>query len=313
MNPTARGAGYGANRRALVGAVVAGAVLALVAAGSAAPRASAPRGTGDVVTVGALLDLSRGWTSLGRASDVALALAAVDANAELAARRSPVRIRLRVVDVKGDPAETRRALRNLAAAGVKVVVGPQASSEVAAVRGDAGVYGMLLVSQGSTAHTLSLGDDNVFRFVPDDRREAEALVALVRRRAVRALVPIWRNDSGNAGLATSVRQRFSAVGGRMAKGVRYGTNVRSFVPIVAAARRQVNALRRRGVRKVGVYLAGFDEVARLFRVAYTDPVLRRLPWYGSDGVALAPRLVRDPIAARYAARVGYPNPTLGLD
>lgn len=38
-----------------------------------------------------------------------------------------------------------------------------------------------------------------------------------------------------------------------------------------------------------------------------------MPWYGSDGVALAHALVRDPAAARFASRAGYPNPTIGLD
>jgi branched-chain amino acid transport system substrate-binding protein len=61
-----------------------------------------------------------------------------------------------------------------------------------------------------------------------------------------------------------------------------------------------------------VYLAAFDEVVGLFDAASGDPVLGSVPWYGSDGVALTPRLVADAKAAAFAAAVGYPNPTLGL-
>jgi hypothetical protein len=103
--------------------------------------------------------------------------------------------------------------------------------------------------------------DNVYRLVPDDRREAEALVALLRRDQVKAIAPIWRNDAGNAGLVTSLRARF---GGIASTGVAYGTGESGFSAEVAALHQKVAALRARKVGKVGVYLAGFDEVVDLF-------------------------------------------------
>src|SRR5437764_3260692 len=65
-------------------------------------------------TVGALLDLKSGWTSLGRASRVTLQLAVADANAASARSGSPTRVRLRIIDVHGDPKASARALRRLA-------------------------------------------------------------------------------------------------------------------------------------------------------------------------------------------------------
>ena len=141
-------------------------------------------------------------------------------------------MRLKVIDVHGDPQATVRALRRLAAAGARVVIGPQASAEVRAVRAAAGAIGVVLISQGSTAHSLAVRGDNVFRFVPDDLREGEALVALLRRDGVDAIVPVWRNDAGNAGLADSVLKRFRRLGGSVADGVRYGTGVSDFTPTI---------------------------------------------------------------------------------
>src|SRR3712207_941426 len=103
--------------------------------------------------VGAILDLSDGWTSLGRGSRVTLQLAAADANAALARRGSSLRVRLRIVDAKGDPAVALRELRRLAAAGVRVFVGPPSSSEVKALRAAATRLGVVVISQGSTAHS----------------------------------------------------------------------------------------------------------------------------------------------------------------
>ena len=287
-------------------AVCAVALLALLAGGSAAltDGRAAHSSSGATIQIGALLDLKSGWTSLGRASRVTLRLAAADAGA--------TRVRLRIVDVQGNPDLAVRELRRLAASGVHVVIGPESSAEVRAVRAAAESLGVVVVSQGSTAHSLAISGDNVFRLVPDDRREAEAMVALLKRDGVKAIVPVWREDPGNAGLVTSVRSRFSAQGGSVAAGVQYGAAETTFKDVVPELRKQAAAARKGGT-KVGVYLAGFDEVVDLFHAVAKDPVLRSVPWYGSDGVALSRKLVADRAAASFAAARGYPNPILGLD
>ena len=264
------------------------------------------------LVVGAMLDLSGGWTSLGRASRVTLQLAAADANAALTRRGSPLRVRLRIADASGQPAIALRKLQRFAAAGVRIVVGPQSSSEVAAVRRAATGLGVVVISQGSTAHSLALPGDNVLRFVPDDVREGEAVVALLRRDRIDAIVPVWRSDPGNAGLARSMRGQFLAAGGKVSSGVLYATETKTFAAIVSSISGQAAALRAAGGARVGVYLAGFDEVVDLFHAARSDPTLARSPWYGSDGVALTTRLIDDRQAASFADSVGYPNPTVGL-
>jgi branched-chain amino acid transport system substrate-binding protein len=251
--------------RTLVGILVVAVIASfgLLHAG----RSGAAAGATDERTVGALLDLTGGWTSLGRASRVTLRLAAADANARLARSGSRTRVRLRIIDVHGDPGAARQALRRLAADGVRVAIGPQSSSEVRAVRAAADSLGVVLISQGSTAHSLAIRGDNVFRFVPDDIREGEALVALLQRDGIDAIVPVWRDDTGNAGLARSVREHFTRAAGSIADGVRYRTNVSDFTPTLDRVRTQVASLRSRGASRVAVYLAGFDEVVRLFETA----------------------------------------------
>lgn len=287
--------------------------LAAIAAGTLSSVGSvgaAPTQYSEEVVVGALLDLSAGWTSLGRASRVTLQLAVSDTNARLQKAGSTTRVRLRMVDVRGEPAVARRELRRLAAEGVRVIIGPQASSEVKAIRTAAGASGVVAISQGSTAHSLAVAGDNVYRLVPDDIREGEALVALLRRDGVDGLASIWRADPGNAGLAKSVQGHFH---GREAAGVPYGTTQKDFTGKVRALSRQVAALRSAGARKVAVYLAAFDEVVDVFRAAAKDRMLSSVAWYGSDGVAHSARLLRSTRAAAFATSRGYPNPTVGLD
>jgi branched-chain amino acid transport system substrate-binding protein len=192
---------------------------------------------------------------------------------------------------------------------VRIFIGPQSSSAVKAVRAAANARGVVSISQGSTAHSLAIARDNVFRLVPDDLREGEALVALLKRDGIDALAPMWRADAGNAGLVRSVRGQFR---GAISSGVSYHPDQDDFPAKVRALARQVEALQSGG-RDVAVYLAAFDEVVELFRAAASNPTLSSVPWYGSDGVALSTRLVRSADAAAFAVSRGYPNPTLGLD
>jgi branched-chain amino acid transport system substrate-binding protein len=299
----------GARRLAATAVLIALLASLLVAPGDAAR--SAPGARNDFV-VGAILDLASGWTSLGHASRVTLQLATADANAALARSGSPLRVRLRIVDAEGKPTLARRQLRRLAAAGADVVVGPEGSSEVAAVRRAATSLGVVVISQGSTAHSLAIAGDNVLRFLPDDVREGEALVALLRRDRIDALVPVWRLDAGNAGLSRSVRRQFAATGGKVSAGVSYAATTSNFAPVAASIAAQAATLRANGAKRVGIYLAAFDEAVDLFHTARFVPTLQTLPWFGSDGVALSTRLVNDRSAAAFADAVGYPNPTVGL-
>jgi branched-chain amino acid transport system substrate-binding protein len=296
--------------RAIAALVVAGLLASLMAARGDARHGAAQ--TRKEVVVGAILDLASGWTSLGRGSRVTMQLAAADANAAFARSHSSVRVRLRIVDAKGEPSLALREFRDLAASGVRVVVGPEKSSEVAAVRGAATRAGVIVISQGSTAHSLAISGDNVLRFVPDDIREGEALVALLGHDKVDAIVPVWRQDAGNEGLARSVRRQFAAKGGKVAPGVPYADKTTNFTGVATSIAAQAGALRAAGAARVGVYLAGFDEVVDLFHAARATPTLRSYPWFGSDGVALSTRLANDEPAAAFADVVGYPNPTVGL-
>src|SRR6266566_5272264 len=78
--------------------------------GDAARPAGQPQ---NEFVVGAILDLAGGWTSLGRASRVTLELATADANAALARRGAPLRVRLHILDARGEPALALHQLRLL--------------------------------------------------------------------------------------------------------------------------------------------------------------------------------------------------------
>jgi len=258
------------------------------------------------ITVGALLSLTGGWATLGQTSRALLEMAVADMNAFLSSAGAQGRVRLRVEDTRLDPAACVSSMRVLAGAGAKLIIGPQSSAEAAAIRPLLAASDIFCISQGSTASTLSLPGDNLFRWVPDDGLEAEAVVAMAVANGVHTLVPCWRADAGNRGLASAVTRLFQAAGGKVTDGLEYPTDTPNFTDVAARISGQVVT----SGTHTAVYLAAFDEVVDLFHAASAVPGLSSILWYGSDGVALSVPLAADAVAAQFAAKTGYANPTL---
>src|SRR5262249_42638922 len=155
----------------------------------------------------------------------------------------------------------------------------------------------------------SIAGDNVFRFAPDDTREAVAMATLLRADGIRTVIPVWRADTGNQDLTASVRQAFQAGGGTVTDGVQYAANNQSppgseeFTAELQAIKSQISqAVAGSNASSVGVYVAGFDGVAALFGQASADPIFASVRWYGGDGTALSHAFTTGPAAA-FAARV----------
>ena len=276
-------------------------------------RVEAGKTPKSLVKIGVLASLSGSGFSLGRNTVAALQIAARDLK-NIGPQYRPVQFRFLVRDTQHDPSRALDAIQDLNARGVKIIIGPQTSSEVAMIKPFADAHDILVISQGSTASSLAIPGDNILRFCPNDRREAEALVALLQHDGIRAIVPLWRNDAGNNGLHDSVKIRFQALGGRVTSGFRYETNTSNFSAATHAVASQIGTLIVSGINPsaVAVYLAAFDEAVDIFHSAQDNPTLANTMWYGSDGVALSAALTGDSSAAGFAASVGYPNPIFGL-
>ena len=273
----------------------------------AAPLIARAHDLGGDIAFGALLSLTGDWSTLGKTSNALLNIAVAEMNAALTAAGAKTRVRLQVEDTRLDPAACVNSLRVLAAAGASLIVGPQSSAEAAAILPLLNSAGVICISQGSTSSALALPGDNLFRFVPDDTLEAQAVVALAQAEGIRTLVPCWRADGGNQGLAASVRRLFQAAGRTVTAGVEYPAVFPSFSGVVQQLSSQLQGASN---GPAAMYLAAFDEVVDLFHAAAAVPGLASARWFGSDGVALSVPLATDPAAAAFAIQTGYANPTL---
>ncbi|MES2177302.1 MAG: ABC transporter substrate-binding protein [Gemmatimonadota bacterium] len=288
-----------------------GAALAvLTAATLSCEVTSAPEGDRDIA-IGGLFSLTGNWATLGVTSKAALELAVADVNAAYAG--SGLHFTADVADTKLDPQIALTQATELRARGVQIIIGPQSSAELAVLKPYVDANPVLIVSQSSTAGTLAVAGDNIFRLTPADTLEGVAAAALMYNDGVRSVVPIWRGDAGNRGLHTSTQLEFGLLGGTTSTGIEYAATATNFTAPVSTVSTQVRAaIAQVGANRVGVYLAAFDEVVDVFVAASADPVLSTVRWYGTDGVALSGPILASAAAVAFATKVGYPNPIFGL-
>ncbi|HET7146920.1 MAG TPA: penicillin-binding protein activator [Candidatus Nitrosopolaris sp.] len=278
------------------------------------------------ITLGALLPLSGASSSLGESEDAAIKIAIKDVNEYFSKRNSDTRVGLIVEDTQTNPAISLEKLQDLAAKGVRIVIGPGTSAEIQQVKDYADKNGILLVSPSSTAPSLAVPGDNIFRFVPDDTHQAQAISNKMWKDGVRVVVPMWRTDVYGNDLLNATKYNFQMLGGKVVDGVGYVPRTGDF----SASLNRINfmiwdqdlralsfkispAIAQYGADKVGIYLVSFDEVVPIFIEAQNQPLLSMVKWYGSDGSALNDKLVRNIEAAMFAAKTGFVNPIYGVD
>lgn len=268
-----------------------------------------PRGA----VLGALLALTGDYSSTGEASQAALEIALSEINEYFSDIGSETRVKLIIEDTKTDPMTALEKLKSLAKRGVKIVIGPQTSAEVKAVKNYADENGILLLSQSSTAPSLSIPKDNVFRFCPDDTLQAQAIANLIWEDGVRVIVPMWRGDAWGDELSEATRDSFEKLGGKVIDGIRYSPTTKDFSQELEFLNLKVRqAIAQYGeIKAVGVNLIAFEEVAPIFVQAQNYPIFSKLKWYGSDSTALSKGLINSEQAAQFAVITGFPNPIYG--
>jgi branched-chain amino acid transport system substrate-binding protein len=264
------------------------------------------------IIIGVLVPLTGDWSSKGQNFNAAIALAAEDTNVNLASIGSGKKVRLLVEDTGTDPVVAAEKIKKLHLEGARIIVGPATSAEVAGVKDWADQHGIIVISYGSTSPALSIAGDNVFRLVPDDARQGEAMAGYLNRSGIRVIIPVVRNDTWGKGLLSATKTRFEQNGGVVMNGYLFEPGSRDFPQILADLSSQVTAAQQQyGNNSVGVYSIGFDEMVPLLSGAADYPSLATVSWFGSDGAAKTDAVTKNASAARFAEKTGFYSPVYG--
>ncbi len=305
----------------LIGGILSYGFMTSIATKSTRYVGPAEGAGGHTILIGALLPLTGTLSSYGESGDASLQLAVEDVNNQFARSGLPTRVGLIIEDTKTDPAVALEKLKDLASKGIRIVIGPSTSAAVAAVKEYADENGILIVSSSSTAPSLAIPNDNVFRFIPDDTHQAEALAKQMWDEGTRVVIPMWRTDVFGNNLQSLLKEKFEKLGGKVLDGIGYDPPVGDF----AASLHRINfivweqelraltlkvkdAVRQYGADKVGVYIVAFDEIVPIMIQANRHQELQSVRWYGSDGSAQNEGLIKNIEAAEFAVKTNFLNP-----
>jgi ABC-type branched-subunit amino acid transport system substrate-binding protein len=313
----------------LVAVILVGGILSygfITSGATESTRYFGPVEGANTILIGALLPLTGTLSSFGESAEASLRLAVDDVNNQLAKSGSSSRVGLVIEDTKTDPNVAREKLMDLASKGIRIVIGPATSANVAAVKEYADENGILIVSSSSTAPSLAIPNDNVFRFVPDDTHQAEALSKKMWDEGTRVVIPIWRTDVFGNNLQSLLKEKFEKLGGKVVDGIGYDPPVGNF----AASLHRINfivweqelrsltqkvndAVKQYGADKVGVYIVAFDEIVPIMIQANRHEALQSVRWYGSDGSVQHEGLIKNIEAAEFAVKTNFLSPIYGVE
>jgi branched-chain amino acid transport system substrate-binding protein len=196
-------------------------------------------------------------------------------------------------DLLVDSAQSQAAIhlekvQSFKAMDVSLVIGGRWSSQASGALSYVTENNILLWSPSSTAPTLRIADDNLFRMCPDDTVQAPAIAEMLWSWGIEAIIPILRADAWADGIMNILVPEYEAKGGFVAESIRYQTESREFSSYLASAESMAQDLvDTYGAEHVGVELICFGEDGSPLLTQVEDyPTLWRLMWFGSDGSAM---------------------------
>ena len=288
-------------------------VIAVIAVSLAGTGAYAQDYSGDsaestlegIIEIGALIPVTGGASDHGEDIRFTVSLAEDDFNRYLEQNGIDWRLNVVAEDTASSPVIALDKLSAIKAKGINGVVGTYSSAELSNVMGYAEKSNMLLISYGSVAPSLALPGDKVFRFVPDDTKQAPAIARYSAEIGVTNLVPIWRNDAWGNGLIDVIRSEFTNIGGVMDAGIKYNPDAAEFsteVSLLAAAvEKHASEV---GSDKVAVIVITFSEITPIMQSASQYDSLSQVLWLSTDTVVNDQELANDAIAQRFLNEAG---------
>ncbi|MFN3805495.1 MAG: ABC transporter substrate-binding protein, partial [Pyrobaculum sp.] len=240
------------------------------------------------VTIGALMPLTGGLQSPGIGARDAIALAVEDANAMC----KNVKFQVVVEDTGTDPIKALEKLQTLYARGVKVVIGPMSSGEVSAVRSFADQNKIIIFSPSSTSPLLALSGDWIYRIVPTDFAQAKAVVDLVKYLNIKKIVILYRRDAWGEGLKDAISKEAGAVGIQVVAAEGYDRDPKAFPTAIPPAIKKLSDALKTPESAALIFVTFEDDGLVAIREAAADPVLSKVRWIGTDGIAFSESLIK---------------------
>jgi len=259
-----------------------------------------------VVNIGLILPLSGDLATHGLENLEGSRFGVVEFNKHLEEIGAPWTLKMTSEDSATSPVIALEKLTALNAKGIKMIVGPETSSNIRNMKGYSDSNNMLLVSCCSSAPALAIPNDSVYRLVPDDSNQGTALSKLIQHEGIKVLVPVWRGDTWGDGLSDATTSSFVKRGGEIDEGVRYNPESPEFSASTSLLAEKVQGyVDKYGKDKVGVLFLGFAEILQFTQSASQHEILDDVRWFGPGANTKEHKLIEDPIGLEFSTNVQF--------
>jgi branched-chain amino acid transport system substrate-binding protein len=242
-----------------------------------------------VYTIGASFPITGELAAIGTQFQAAAQMAIDDLNNETAGLN--IRFTIVIQDDKTTDEGALSAVQTLAQAGVKVILGPAASSQVKACKSYADDNNIVLISPSSTSPTLAIPDDYIFRTTGSDAGQSKALARLAHDQGAKKVVVFARDDEYGVAFGEFFKNAFEALNGT-ASIMHYASGQSDYASEVAQLSAKVAS-----EKDDAVVIITFDtDGANILSHAKDDATLQSVRWFSAEGIHGTPQLTDAPIA-----------------
>ena len=194
-------------------------------------------------------------------------------------------------------------------AGPSLYVGPSTSGNSERVLGYANANNIVLISHSSTAPSLAIPGDNLFRMVAPDDRQGVILADLISGDGVTDLVMAVRGDLWGRGVDESTTRELGAAGaGTSITRIGFGEDEGDWPGVAARLGAAVEGASASAAAKpqgrAAVLFIGFDgDFNGAAAQGSSVPALSSVKWFGPDGVGNSQAVLSNATSLAFAKRV----------
>ncbi len=295
----------------IIVAIIVIAVGAYIAVTTSAPKPSTKptttkatavtKPTVKTLLIGVTLPFTSELSEEAQFSKCLMSIAASEINEWLNKVGLPYRVKLIFADDMCSPDAARKATEALEARGIKVYVGYMCSAAFGAVIPYIQSRHYFAVSIASTSpllRTKAAGGTletrkYTYRMPPPDTFQGRAIAGVLHSLGIKAVCIIYREDTWGKGLAEAIKE-YSSKYGIEAKLIPYPPTATDFSAQLASLSNCIkNYAGKYGKNRVGIVAVSFGELAIILQQAATSyPNLLNYVWFGTDGTAGHPKLVK---------------------
>jgi branched-chain amino acid transport system substrate-binding protein len=243
--------------------------------------------TGDV-WIGVLLPTSGDLESHGKENNKAIEIAIQEFNAHLG-NNSSWKLKAEYKNSATDPVIALEHMENFHKQDIDIIIGLESSQNIEHIQQYASNNGMLLLSCCSSATSLGIAGDYLFRLVPDDSKQASVLVQLLIDEQIEVIIPVVRNDLWGNDFYNEIENKFKKNGGNITKGIKYYPKSPESVSMSKLNEMLSEPITKIGPEKVALLFLSFKEIAYFMESAEkleteNNLNLERVTWYGPGAI-----------------------------